>query len=53
MAVYTTRIEADKREAPVLLSNGNLKRSGELPNPAIVVWHIHIPTVLSVRAGRG
>ena len=26
MAVYTTRIEADKAEAPVLLSNGNLDR---------------------------
>ena len=26
MAVYTTRIEADKAEAPVLLSNGNLRR---------------------------
>jgi aminopeptidase N len=24
MAVYTTRIEADKKEAPVLLANGNL-----------------------------
>jgi aminopeptidase N len=29
MAVYTTRIEADKAEAPVLLSNGNLVESGE------------------------
>ena len=27
MAVYTTRIEADKAEAPVLLSNGNLDRA--------------------------
>ena len=25
MAVYTTRIEADKAEAPVLLANGNLR----------------------------
>jgi aminopeptidase N len=31
MAVYSTRIEADKTEAPVLLSNGNLDDSGELP----------------------
>ncbi len=31
MAVYSTRIEADKTEAPVLLSNGNLVESGELP----------------------
>ena len=30
MAVYTTRIEADKAEAPVLLSNGNLIESGDL-----------------------
>jgi hypothetical protein len=27
MAVYTTRIEADRAEAPVLLANGNLKRA--------------------------
>jgi len=40
MAVYTTRIEADKREAPVLLSNGNLEQRGELPNGRhYVVWH--------------
>jgi aminopeptidase N len=31
MAVYSTRIEADKKEAPVLLSNGNLDDSGDLP----------------------
>jgi aminopeptidase N len=31
MAVYSTRIEADKAEAPVLLSNGNLVESGDLP----------------------
>ena len=28
MAVYTTRIEADKTEAPVLLANGNLIEAG-------------------------
>ena len=40
MAVYTTRIEADKRETPVLLSNGNLEQRGELPNGRhYVVWH--------------
>src|SRR6476659_7438255 len=40
MAVYTTRIEVDKREAPVLLSNGNLEQRGELPNGRhYVVWH--------------
>ena len=30
MAVYTTRIEADKNEAPVLLANGNLIEHGEI-----------------------
>jgi aminopeptidase N len=40
MAVYTTRIEADKKEAPVLLSNGNLADSGELPGGRhFAVWH--------------
>ncbi|MGI8527680.1 MAG: aminopeptidase N, partial [Pseudolabrys sp.] len=31
MAVYSTRIEADKTETPVLLSNGNLADNGDLP----------------------
>ncbi len=31
LAVFTTRIEAGKTKYPVLLSNGNLVRSGELP----------------------
>jgi len=40
MAVYTTRIEADKKEAPVLLSNGNLMKSSDLPNGRhFAVWH--------------
>lgn len=40
MAVYTTRIEADKPEAPVLLANGNLIKSGDLPNGRhFAVWH--------------
>jgi aminopeptidase N len=30
MAVFTTRIEADKAEAPVLLANGNLVGAGEV-----------------------
>ena len=30
MATFTTRIEADKRKYPVLLSNGNLTDSGDL-----------------------
>ena len=41
MAVYTTRIEADKNEAPVLLSNGNLIDQGDIPgtNRHFAVWH--------------
>jgi aminopeptidase N len=40
MAVYTTRIEADKAEAPVLLANGNLTESGPLPGGRhFAVWH--------------
>jgi aminopeptidase N len=40
MAVYTTRIEADRREAPVLLANGNLTEHGDLPDGRhFAVWH--------------
>jgi aminopeptidase N len=40
MAVYTTRVEADKTEAPVLLSNGNLVESGSIPGGRhFAVWH--------------
>jgi aminopeptidase N len=40
MAVYTTRIEADKTETPVLLSNGNLVEHGEAPGGRhFAVWH--------------
>src|ERR1700749_3785241 len=41
MAVYTTRIEADKSEAAVLLSNGNLVAKGDIPggNRHFAVWH--------------
>jgi len=40
MAVYTTRVEADKGEAHVLLSNGNLIESGDLPGGRhFAVWH--------------
>jgi aminopeptidase N len=40
MAVYTTRIEADKNETPVLLANGNLAESGNLPGARhFAVWH--------------
>ena len=37
MAKYTTRIEAAKEPYPVLLSNGNLKASGDLPDGRCVV----------------
>ncbi|MBZ0140216.1 MAG: aminopeptidase N, partial [Pseudorhodoplanes sp.] len=44
MAVYTTRIEADHDEAPVLLANGNLVERGELPgNRHFAVWHDPFP----------
>jgi aminopeptidase N len=40
MAVYTTRIEADKAEAPVLLANGNLVEHGEVSDGRhFAVWH--------------
>ena len=41
MAVYTTRIEADKNEAPVLLANGNLISHGDIPGTSrhFTVWH--------------
>ena len=40
MAVYTTRIEADQAEAPVLLANGNLREAGKLPEGRhFAVWH--------------
>jgi aminopeptidase N len=40
MAVFTTRIEADQAEAPVLLANGNPIEQGELPEGRhFAVWH--------------
>src|SRR5437870_1785026 len=41
MAVYTTRIEADKADAPVLLANGNMTEAGEVPGTGrhFAVWH--------------
>src|SRR6185437_5564653 len=40
LATYTTRIEADKSEAPVLLSNGNLVVGGDMPNGrCYAIWH--------------
>jgi aminopeptidase N len=45
MAVYTTRVEADKTEAAVLLSNGNLIAQGEVPgtNRHFAIWHDPFP----------
>ncbi|MGE7414525.1 aminopeptidase N [Methylobacterium tarhaniae] len=40
MAVYTTRIEAERHEAPVLLGNGNPVAAGELGlTRHYAVWH--------------
>jgi aminopeptidase N len=44
MAVYTTRIEAGKAETPVLLANGNLAESGDLPGGRhYAVWKDPFP----------
>ena len=45
MAVYTTRIEADKDEAPVLLSNGNLVEHGEIAGTGrhYAIWRDPFP----------
>ncbi len=45
MAVYTTRIEAAKAEAPILLANGNLIESGEIAGTGrhFAVWHDPFP----------
>src|SRR3569832_2307881 len=44
LAVYTTRIEASKREYPVLLSNGNLVDSGDLAGGRhFAVWNDPFP----------
>ena len=54
MAVYTTRIEADKSEAPVLLANGNLIAQGDVAGTAALRGLARsVPeALLSVRAGR-
>lgn len=40
LAVFTTRIEADGKKCPVLLSNGNLVEKGMLPNGKhYATWH--------------
>src|SRR6185503_10077626 len=45
MAVYTTRVEAEKAEAPVLLANGNLLRAGDIAGTGrhFAVWHDPFP----------
>jgi len=45
MAVYTTRIEAEKSEAAVLLANGNLIAHGDVPGTSrhFAVWHDPFP----------
>jgi aminopeptidase N len=45
MAVYTTRVEAEKDEAPVLLANGNFSRGGDIAgtNRHFAVWHDPFP----------
>ena len=44
LARYTTTIEADKTRCPVLLSNGNLVKAGELPdNRHFAVWEDPFP----------
>ena len=41
MSVYTTRIEADRQEAPVLLGNGNCTETGTLAGTGrhYAIWH--------------
>jgi aminopeptidase N len=44
LAVYTTRIEASKKDYPVLLSNGNLIDSGEMKDGRhFAVWNDPFP----------
>jgi len=45
LAVYTTRIEAEREEAPVLLGNGNPVESGivEGTNRHYAIWHDPFP----------
>ncbi|MCZ7658946.1 MAG: aminopeptidase N [Xanthobacteraceae bacterium] len=45
MAVYTTRIEAEKDDAAVLLANGNPVGSGDVPGTTrhYAVWHDPFP----------
>jgi hypothetical protein len=57
MSVFTTRIEADKKKYPVLLSNGNLVESGAVSRGRQKALHgVERPfreALVSVRARRG
>ena len=52
MAVFTTRVEADRAECPVLLANGNLVSSGDVPGGTrhFTVWHDPFPKPSSTHA---
>ena len=45
MAIYTTRIEAEKKDTPILLANGNLTDSGDVPGTSrhFAVWQDPFP----------
>ena len=44
LSIYTVRIEADRKDAPILLSNGNLIESGPLDDGRhFAVWHDPFP----------
>ncbi len=45
LAVYTTRIEAPKADAPILLANGNPVESGDIPGTDrhFAIWHDPFP----------
>lgn len=45
MAVYTTRIEADRSDVPILLANGNCVESGDVPGTSrhFAVWRDPFP----------
>jgi aminopeptidase N len=45
MAVYTTRVEAEAADAPVLLANGNLMASGKIAGTTrhFATWHDPFP----------
>ncbi|RCL00191.1 MAG: aminopeptidase N [Candidatus Tokpelaia sp. JSC189] len=44
LSVYTVRIEADQKNCPVLLSNGNLQESGPLADGRhFALWHDPFP----------